>query len=98
MRRRGPLAGARGSVLALSFYLTACGGGGSGSSGGSTPPVVPTINNVQPVVVDSGPSLNGQPIGANDELFTTITICIPGTSTCQSIDHVLVDTGSSGLR
>ncbi len=98
MRRRGPLAGARGSVLALSFYLTACGGGGSGSSGGSTPPVVPTINNVQPVVVDSGPSVNGQPIGANDELFTTVTICVPGTSTCQSIDHVLVDTGSSGLR
>jgi len=50
------------------------------------------------VVVDSGPSFNGQPIGANDELFTTVTICVPGTATCQSIDHVLVDTVSTGLR
>jgi hypothetical protein len=31
-------------------------------------------------------------------LFTTVTICVPGTTTCQSIDHVLVDTGSTGLR
>ncbi len=101
MKRYGPLAGARGCVLAvvLSVGLAACGGGGSSSAGATTtPPVVTTINNVQPVVVDSGPSLNGQPIGANDELFTTVTICVPGTSTCQSIDHVLVDTGSAGLR
>ena len=27
-----------------------------------------------------------------------MTVCIPGTSTCQTIDHVLVDTGSVGLR
>jgi len=100
MSRRGRLACARGLVFALLMGLAACGGGGGSSSSGgnTTPPVVTTINNVQPVVVDSGPSLNGQPIGANDELFTTVTICVPGTSTCQSIDHVLVDTGSSGLR
>jgi hypothetical protein len=27
-----------------------------------------------------------------------VTVCAPGTSTCQTIDGVLVDTGSSGLR
>jgi hypothetical protein len=27
-----------------------------------------------------------------------VTICVPGTGTCQTIDHVQVDTGSSGLR
>jgi len=85
------------AVLALG--LAACGGGdGSSSAGVTTTPVTTTVNNVQPVVVDSGPSLNGQPIGANDELFTTVTICVPGTTTCQSVDHVLVDSGSSGLR
>ena len=87
------------AAAALSIGLIGCGGGSAASSsGGTTTPVVTTVNNVQTVVVDSGPSLNGQPIGANDELFTTVTICVPGTSTCQSIDHVLVDTGSSGLR
>jgi hypothetical protein len=30
--------------------------------------------------------------------FITVMVCVPGTSTCQSIDHVEVDTGSSGLR
>jgi Protein of unknown function (DUF3443) len=31
-------------------------------------------------------------------LFATVTLCQPGTSNCTNIDHVLVDTGSSGLR
>jgi len=30
--------------------------------------------------------------------FVTVTVCVPGTANCQAIDHVLVDTGSSGLR
>ncbi len=55
--------------------------------------VVAGVNNVLPVVVDAGPTgnyVNG--------LFATVTVCTPGTSTCQTIDHVLVDTGSNGLR
>ena len=31
-------------------------------------------------------------------LFTTLTICDPTYSNCQTIDHILVDTGSGGLR
>jgi len=69
------------------------GGGTGGSGGGST-------NNVAPLVVDSGPSsliLTGQ--ADQDLAFTTITICVPGSTTsCQTIDHVQVDTGSVGLR
>ena len=30
--------------------------------------------------------------------FTSVTVCAPSTSTCQTIDGMLVDTGSSGLR
>jgi hypothetical protein len=30
--------------------------------------------------------------------FVTVTVCTPGTSVCQSVDHVLLDTGSYGLR
>ena len=55
--------------------------------------VVAGANNVLPLVVDPGPNGNY----ANG-LFATITVCTPGTSTCQTIDHVLVDTGSIGLR
>jgi hypothetical protein len=85
------------ATAVLLMGLAACGGDGSSSAPieSTTPPVV---NNVQPVVVDYGPTVNGQQVGYNDALYTTVTICMPGTSTCQSIDHVLVDTGSTGLR
>ena len=56
------------------------------------------VNNVQPVVVDYGPTTAGHLAPYPNALFTTVTVCVPGTSTCQSIDHVLVDTGSVGLR
>ncbi len=38
------------------------------------------------------------PIGTINQGYVTITVCVPGTSTCQNIDHVWVDTGSAGLR
>jgi hypothetical protein len=33
-----------------------------------------------------------------NELCTTVTVCQPNTSTCQTVTDVLVDTGSYGLR
>jgi hypothetical protein len=51
-------------------------------------------NNVQAIVVNAGPT-NNYFNGA----FTSVTICVPGqTTACQTIDGVLVDTGSTGLR
>jgi len=69
-------------------------------SGTATVTVVPTTSSVNqvPIVVDSGPNMNGQPIGTVNEAFVTVTICVPGTNTCQNIDHIQVDTGSEGLR
>ena len=67
--------------------------------GTATVTVVNGVNNVLPMVVDAGPPA----LVANDQTyangaFVTVTVCTPGTSTCQTIDHVLVDTGSVGLR
>jgi len=77
------------------FCLVGCGGGG-----GSVGTTIPTTgSNVQAVTVDSGPAVlasSGTP--SVNTLYTTVTICVPGTSTCQDIDHIQVDTGSSGLR
>jgi hypothetical protein len=52
------------------------------------------VNNVQALQVNLGPSDYYGPNG----LFTDVTICVSGTSTCQNIPNVLVDTGSYGLR
>jgi hypothetical protein len=72
----------------LMLVLSACGGG---SGGGGPPP--PTGTNVAPLIVDAGPG--GTAVNLP---FVSVTICVPGTSTCQTIDHVLVDTASTGLR
>lgn len=49
--------------------------------------------NVLAISVDGGPA-PPYPDGA----FTSVTICSPGTTTCQTVDGILVDTGSEGLR
>ncbi len=65
-------------------------------SGSATVTVSPSTSgiNVVPMVVDSGPNN----IGTVNVAFVTVTVCVPGTTTCQNIDHVQVDTGSEGLR
>jgi hypothetical protein len=68
-----------------------CGTSGSGAGSGSTTPALPI--NTQSIVVDAGPA-NNYYNGA----FTSVTLCVSGTSTCQTIADMLVDTGSSGIR
>src|SRR5712691_5759113 len=76
--------------------LCVAGCGGGGSSGGGTNP---SGANGQPITVDSGPAAVAKSSNpAVNTLYTTVTICVPGTSTCQNVDHIQVDTGSSGLR
>ncbi len=81
------------AALAVSG-LVACGGGGESSPAPAAPPPAPAVANVLPVTVDSGPTGNQV-----NRLYANVTICSPGNTTqCQTIDHVLVDTGSTGLR
>lgn len=86
----------------LLMILAACSGGSSGGSSSTgvtpTPPPPVNVSNVQPVYMDYGPVVNSQNVGFNNTLYTTVVICVPGTTACQSIDHVIVDTGSTGLR
>lgn len=95
------------TVLAIGalFLLAACGGGGgsSAASGGGSPPPPPppTTANYASVVVDAGPpSLNTGPNAyiQDNVAYVSVTLCAPGTTNCQTIDHVEVDTGSVGLR
>jgi hypothetical protein len=91
---RGCFAGCFG--IALSLSMVSCGGGSDtvgSSSGSSGTGTVTPANNVVSVSVSGGPSNN-----ALNVLYTTVTECLPGTSTCQSIDNIQVDTGSYGLR
>ncbi|HEX3948433.1 MAG TPA: DUF3443 family protein [Steroidobacteraceae bacterium] len=86
-----------GLCAVLCVTASACGGGGggagsgsggAGSGGGGTP------GNVASVILDQGPNN-----ASVNTLFASVTVCVPGsTSSCQTIDHIQVDTGSYGLR
>jgi hypothetical protein len=87
MKRGGRHAWLAVLAAAIAGLLAGCGGGG-GSSLAS-----PAAVNVQPVTVGAGPG------AAVNLLFISVTVCVPGSSTdCATVDHVQVDTGSSGLR
>jgi hypothetical protein len=83
------------SVAGVYTYSLSCTGAGGSASGSVTLGVTGLANNVATVVIDSGPAGAG---GVINVPFISVTVCVPGTSTCQTIDHVLVDTGSYGLR
>jgi len=81
-------------ILIGALVIVGCGGNGGGGTTTTTTP--PAANNTVALTAGFGP--NGQAGGYHNGLFTTVTICAPGTANCQTIDNVLVDTQSIGLR
>ncbi len=66
---------------------------GCGHSGGTSNLLPPAVNNTLPITVNAGPAGNYA-----DGAFTSVKICLPNSTTCQTINGILVDTGSVGLR
>jgi hypothetical protein len=103
----GAWAGSQGIIGSISVtqavagtytYSLTCTGAGGSASGSVTLGVTDLASNVARVVIDSGPAGVNGVIGVINVPYVSVTLCRPGTSTCQTIDHVLVDTGSYGLR
>ncbi len=71
----------------------------AGTGSGALTAVPTAAGNVIPLVVDAGPITGSPSINVG---YVSVTVCTPGTSgstaACQTIDHVLLDTGSYGLR
>jgi hypothetical protein len=81
------------AVLTAALTL-ACGGRGGSAGGGDLPD---TPRNVLPISAD-GALCGGNPGTYLNEPCVRVTVCGPGTQTCQTIDDILLDTGSFGLR
>ncbi|WP_109484232.1 DUF3443 domain-containing protein [Paraburkholderia sp. C35] len=87
------------SVVTMTAFVAGCGGGGGGSSsssgsnsGPNQQPIAANAANTVAVTVDRGVA------GIINIPTVTVTVCQPGTNNCATIDHVLLDTGSYGLR
>jgi uncharacterized protein DUF3443 len=78
------------ACILLALWLWGC--GGTSNSGSGNNPIAGPGNNVVPITASGGPA------GIANALTTSVIVCAPGSSNCASIDGVLVDTGSSGLR
>ncbi|QBQ97928.1 DUF3443 domain-containing protein [Paraburkholderia pallida] len=64
------------------------------SSGSSTSGTVPQSTTPNVVAV----SVAATATSTRNMLMASVTVCVPGTSTCATVDNVQVDTGSQGLR
>ncbi|KVV47195.1 hypothetical protein WK81_05775 [Burkholderia ubonensis] len=87
IRRLGAL-----SLAAATAVLVAACGGGDGGGGGSPTPPAPTASNTAVITVGRGVA------NVINIPTVSVTVCAPGTSNCQVVDNVLVDTASYGLR
>ncbi len=102
------------AIIMAAVLTGACSGGAGGSVGATSTapqnvnrcgsctltqlqlPVLPNPPNVVPILIDAGPVSGSPDINV---AFVSVTVCAAGsTSSCQTIDHVQLDTGSSGLR
>lgn len=79
--------------------LPGCGGGGS-----SSPTTTPTCTGGTPSNLTTPSQTNQMAVyqstcqGSVNSPVVTLTVCVPQTTTCQSIPNILVDIGSTGLR
>lgn len=91
-------------VLVVLLWASGCSlGNSSESSQGLSEGPVPSLSVSGPNVLAVTVNGNGQGCGfANNATLNmpcvSVTICAPGTSNCQTIPNILLDTGSWGLR
>lgn len=85
------------SVSSTGSTTSSSSSSGSSSSGTTVAsptaqPIAATASNTVPITV--GPGAQNFVNIPN----VSVTVCVPGTSTCQTIDNIQLDTGSFGLR
>jgi hypothetical protein len=90
------LAGCGGGGSSFGSSSTASGSSGGGSSSSSSSSSGATASNSLAVTVGPGPAAA---MGGTINIpYVSVKVCSPGTTTCATINDVLVDTGSTGLR
>ncbi|WP_042337134.1 DUF3443 domain-containing protein [Paraburkholderia ferrariae] len=90
----GGSGGTAGSSAPASSAAPASGASTTNTTKSTTTPSVPqsTTANIVPVNVSTSAT------STRNMLMASVTVCVPGTNQCATVDNVQVDTGSQGLR
>jgi Protein of unknown function (DUF3443)/Bacterial Ig-like domain (group 2) len=97
-------AGSQGAATSISTGITAITAISGGVSGSTSLTVTAAgtggaANNVLSITVNGALCSAGNSAGYVNKPCVSVTVCTPGSATaCQTIDDILLDTGSSGLR
>ncbi len=97
------------TALAVALLVVGCSRGGTGSDGGGSNgpnPIVAGLPNGGTLPSISGANVLAMTVNGAlcaggsypNKPCVSVTICAPGTLNCQTINDILVDTGSFGLR
>lgn len=84
----------------LSALISACGGGGGSSDSSSSSSKTVGQDYASQTVASNAITFSVQqvPGGNVNTPYVSVDVCEPGTTKCQTINNVLLDTGSTGLR
>ncbi len=80
------------ACISITIGTLGCGGSSNSSSGSGNNPIAGAANNVLAITASGGPA------GIANAITASVVLCVPGTSNCATVDGILVDTGSTGLR
>jgi len=82
-------------LAAVTALIAACGGGGGGGDGGSGSG---SGSGSQPAANQATVTVGSGVEGVANIAGVSVTICVSGTTNCQTIDNIQLDTESFGLR
>ena len=88
----------------VGMALSGCGGSGGGAdsatatSDTTTTTTATTLPNTMTITVNGSLCSSSTSGSYPNKPCVSVTVCTPGTSTCQTINDILLDTGSYGLR
>lgn len=81
------------------LLLAACNGGGNLSNWSNSVPVPPPPSGTNYLTIRVTPNPSGDVCNISNRPCVSLTICSPSSpNVCQTVDNILLDSGSTGLR
>ena len=85
------------TILGALLVCCGCGGGGNNNNSNPNPNQQIAAPGPNAAAITAGNTANN-PVGIVNGAFASVQLCAPGTSNCVTVNGMLIDTGSTGVR